>query len=175
MTDQTIRSDFLEAMSRVAATVTIVTTAGPNGQFGMTVSAMCSVSADTHQPTLLVCLNQACRTAEPLLANGVFGVNVLHSGQTSLAGIFAGRIEDAGRNRFEFGTWEAGPSGAPLLDEALIAFDCRVLESRLVGSHHVIVGEVGTIRRNGAGKALIYEDRAFHQSGPLEVAQEPRA
>ena len=167
MSEQPLRTLFLDAMSRVAATVTIVTTAGPHGQHGMTVSAMCSVSADTEQPTLLVCLNQACRTAPLLLANQVFAVNVLHTRQSDLAGHFAGRGEGSCAGRFAHGEWMHGTSGAPLLNDALIAFDCRVLETNLIGSHHVIVGAVQAIRMAQAGKALVYADRAFVGSTPL--------
>ena len=39
------RDRFLAAMRRAAATVTVVTTAGPGGRLGLTVSAMCSLSA----------------------------------------------------------------------------------------------------------------------------------
>ena len=56
-----LRSAFVDAMSRVASTVHIVTTDGPGGRVGATVSAMTSVSADTPMPTLLVCLNRAVR------------------------------------------------------------------------------------------------------------------
>jgi hypothetical protein len=43
-------------MSHAACTVNVVTTDGAAGRHGVTVSAMVSVSADTPQPTLLVCI-----------------------------------------------------------------------------------------------------------------------
>ena len=43
-----LRQDFLQGMSFVAATVNVVTTDGPAGRSGVTVSAMSSVSADTE-------------------------------------------------------------------------------------------------------------------------------
>src|SRR5436190_4986272 len=50
------RAEFVDAMSRAATGVTVVTSDGIAGRFGQTVSAMCSVSADP--PTLLVCINR---------------------------------------------------------------------------------------------------------------------
>ena len=50
-----LRQRFLTGMSNAACTVSVVTTDGPAGRFGVTVSAMASVSADTPKPTLLVC------------------------------------------------------------------------------------------------------------------------
>ena len=48
--DADLRSRFLEGMSRVASAVTVVTTDGDAGRFGVTVSSMTSVSADTTRP-----------------------------------------------------------------------------------------------------------------------------
>jgi flavin reductase len=41
-----LRAAFLEGMSRSAASVSVVTTDGPAGRGGVTVSAMTSISAD---------------------------------------------------------------------------------------------------------------------------------
>ena len=49
-----INDAFLQAMSRAANTVCVVTTDGPAGKFGVTVSAMTSVSIDDAGPSLLV-------------------------------------------------------------------------------------------------------------------------
>ena len=42
-----LRQRFLAGMSQAACTVNVVTTDGPAGRFGLTISAMASVSADT--------------------------------------------------------------------------------------------------------------------------------
>jgi len=65
------RDLFIEGMSHAASTVNIVTTDGPAGRAGVTVSAMCSVTADA--PTLLVCVHQKSAACEAILANGVLG------------------------------------------------------------------------------------------------------
>src|SRR5690606_26923968 len=51
------RTSFLNAMSRVAMTVNIVTTDGVAGRDGLVVSAMAPVSVDMERPTLLICVN----------------------------------------------------------------------------------------------------------------------
>ena len=48
------RQAFIDAMRQVASTVTVVTTDGPEGQAGATVSAFASLSA--APPSVLVCL-----------------------------------------------------------------------------------------------------------------------
>jgi len=52
-----LRARFLGGMAQAAATVNIVTTDGPRGRAGVTVSAMSSVSADMEKPVLLVCVH----------------------------------------------------------------------------------------------------------------------
>jgi len=163
-----LRDRFLDAMSRVAATVTIVTTDGPGGPFGMTVSAMSSVSADTEQPVLMVCVNRKCSAAAPILANRVFGVNILRREQAGLADIFAGRsVATVGQDRFASGNWVRGASGAPLLDDALVAFDCRLEREFMVGQHHVLFGAVQDVRPGPGQEPLIYVDRTYARAERL--------
>jgi flavin reductase len=72
-----LRDQFLASMGNAACTVSIVTTDGTAGRQGATVSAMSSVSADTPQPTLLVCINETSATVQAIKVNGVFCVNLL--------------------------------------------------------------------------------------------------
>jgi cob(II)yrinic acid a,c-diamide reductase len=48
-----------------------------------------------------------------------------------------------------------------VLDTALAAFDCRVVEIRMMGSHNVIFGAVVDVKLNAANPALIYHNRAY--------------
>lgn len=165
MTD--LRIDFLEGMSRAAATVNIITTAGAAGRVGLTVSAMTSVSADTSKPTLLVCINANSAGAAPIIANGVFAVNILSEAQAMISDVFAGRTGEQGEAKFGCASWHAGTTGAPLLDGALAAFDCRVTLHRQIGTHHVVFGEVEAVHFSGAGRPLIYAQRNY--AVPTEI------
>jgi len=164
---QVLRSTFLEAMSFAASTVTVVTTDGPAGRAGITVSAMSSVSADTPLPSLLVCLYSAGRAAPVVLANRVFCVNVLGEDQSAVSELFAGRNDHPGGDRFANVDWEPGSTGAPRLAEALATFDCRLTEARLVGTHQVIFGAVEDISLAGAGSPLIYTRRGYRRAAAL--------
>ena len=53
-----LRSQFVEGMSRAATFVAVLTTDGPTGKFGVTVSSLTSVSADGEYPSLLVSTGQ---------------------------------------------------------------------------------------------------------------------
>ena len=88
-------------MSHAACTVNVVTTDGAAGRHGVTVSAMVSVSADTPQPTLLVCIHHRSAVAAAVLENGVFCVNVLRDDQAHISDNFAGRSGAHGAAKFD--------------------------------------------------------------------------
>jgi flavin reductase (DIM6/NTAB) family NADH-FMN oxidoreductase RutF len=159
--DPVLRQRFLLGMSQAAATVNVVTTDGAAGRHGVTVSAMVSVSADTPQPTLLVCIHQKSAVAEALLRNGVFCVNVLRDDQAHISDNFAGRSGVRGEAKFDCAEWTTQVTGAPRVVDSLVAFDCKVTASDRVGSHFVVFGSVQDIFVAGGGTPLIYANRAY--------------
>jgi flavin reductase (DIM6/NTAB) family NADH-FMN oxidoreductase RutF/DNA-binding transcriptional LysR family regulator len=159
--DPVLRQRFLSGMSHAACTVNVVTTNGSAGRHGVTVSAMVSVSADTPQPTLLVCIHHKSVVAEAVLANGVFCVSVLKDNQAHISEHFAGRRGVHGEAKFDCTEWATQVTGAPRVAEALVAFDCRVTASDRVGSHFVVFGSVQDIYVAEAGAPLIYANRAY--------------
>ena len=165
-----LRERFLGAMSRAACTVNVITTDGPAGRAGVTVSAMSPVSADMPRPTLLICVHHLSPAAEKILENGCFCVNVLSHDQAGISDMFAGRRGERGRDRFACADWAAMPSGAPRVVDPLVGFDCLTATARRVGTHHVIFGEVGEIFIAGRGSPLIYANRAYGTTAQLGPA-----
>src|ERR1700752_1253507 len=108
------RDAFIEAMRRAATGVTLVTTDGPAGRFGVTVSAFASVSADP--PMLLACINRKSPAAAAIAANGGFCVNVLTAAQSFLADVFAGRSERYAPYDFTCADWQRAEGGWRLAD-----------------------------------------------------------
>jgi len=113
LTDLALRTAFIDGMSRVATSVTLVTTDGPGGRYGLTVSAMSSVTADP--PTLLICINRHNPIDAAIRENGVFGVNALRADQRWVAETFAGRPRRGAPYDFETGFWHTEQTGSPLL------------------------------------------------------------
>jgi flavin reductase (DIM6/NTAB) family NADH-FMN oxidoreductase RutF len=150
---------FREAMSRLGAAVHVITSAGPGGKAGATATAVCSVS--DAPPTLLVCLNRRSQTNPMVVENGVFCVNTLGDAHAEIADVFAGRTGITGTDRFASGEWTTLSTGSPVLASAVIAFDCRIIEVRAVGSHNVFFGAVEEVRLGASGPALVYHDRAY--------------
>ncbi len=167
--DTDLRARFLTGMSQAAATVNVVTTNGPAGRVGVTVSAMSSVSADTERPTLLVCVHEASPAAAAIVENGVFCVNVLRDDQSYISDSFAGRFREQLSDKFDCADWEVMATGAPRVIDPLVAFDCKVVSSEKIGTHHVIFGEVQDIFVAATGSPLIYARRAYGAAARIDT------
>src|SRR5688500_12243075 len=108
---------FTSAMRRAATPVSVVTTAGPGGRFGVTVSSICTASADP--PQVLVCVHLGGPTAAAVRANECFAVNILDRKHRHVADSFAGRIERWRSDRFACDSWTEIATGAPVLTDGL--------------------------------------------------------
>ena len=152
------RQRFIEAMSRAATGVTIVTSSGPNGRFGQTVSAMSSVSADP--PMLLVCINRKSPTCTAIQNDRVFAVNVLRADHRRLAESFAGRPRRGKPYDFDAFRGDTGVTGSPLLAGAIARFDCTLEAAYPAGTHQIFVGNV--VQSDAAsGAPLVYAGRGY--------------
>jgi flavin reductase len=162
VTDTTVDRDaFLAAMRQVAATVTVVTTDGPAGRAGATVSAFTSLSADP--PAVLVCLRADSRIAQAVLENRAFCVNVLPEDAAEVARAFAGPTPDDPAERFRGLDVRTGPHG-PLLPRAT-AFSCTLTEHLLHNTHAICIGAVRALAVAGE-KPLTYLSGDFHRVRP---------
>lgn len=156
---------YREAMARLASAVHLVTTDGPGGRAGFTASAVCSVS--DAPPTLLVCLNRESSAHAAFSRNEALCVNTLSASQTRIAGAFAGGTPM--ETRFASATWGRLTTGAPVLDGALVAFDCRIVSRTSVGTHDVLFCEVAALADATEGDGLVYAHRRYHAL-PLDPA-----
>ncbi|OBZ92420.1 4-hydroxyphenylacetate 3-monooxygenase [Pararhizobium polonicum] len=150
---------YRDAMSRLAGHVHIVTAAHEGVQRGVTITAACSVSDDPA--TLLVCINGANPRNGIFTASGSFALNLLGADQMDLAHVFSGRNNVDPSARFSHGTWEELKTGAPILREAVAAFDCRLIDIKTVATHIVLFGEVVAVTLGAQKPALVYLDRDY--------------
>ncbi|MFO1034924.1 MAG: flavin reductase family protein [Hyphomicrobiales bacterium] len=167
MTDTVLRQRFLEGMSRGATFVSVITTDGPAGRYGVTVSSMTPVAADGPAPSLLVCIHQRSPVVAAVLGNGRFCANLLHESQQEVAHIFSGRSKDEPLRRFEHVAWTAGSGGQPVLTGATAVFSCVLKTSMLWETHHIMVGEVCDVQLSDQPQALLYGQRAYRRAVDL--------
>ncbi len=151
------RNEFLAAMRRVAASVSVVTTDGDAGRHGATVSTFCSVSADP--PTVLVCLRAESRIAAAVQRNGRFTISVLPENQASTAHRFAGAFDAVGEGRFAGISVVGLPGLAPGIDGATV-FGCRLGSTMREASHLICMGLVDAILA-GPSAPLAYLGGAY--------------
>ncbi len=132
MNDMTpdLRTRFVAGMSYAACTVNVITTDGPEGHAGVTVSAMSLISADGEAPTLLVCVHHKGPAAEKIVKNGTFCVSVLRDDQSYVSDTFAGQFKDEVADKFDCTEWEPCSGGALRMVDVLVAFDCRLQSSQ---------------------------------------------
>ena len=171
MTNADLKQQFFNGMSHAACTVNVVTTDGSAGRAGVTVSAMSSVSADTPQPTLLVCVHHKSASAAAILENGVFCVNVLRDDQSYISDTFAGRLQTDDGDKFSCADWATQTTGAPRVVDPLVAFDCRMISGERIGTHHVFLGAVEDIFVAERGSPLIYANRAYGTPARIDAVR----
>lgn len=116
-------TDFRNAMSLLTSAVNVVTTMGDSGRHGFTASAVCS--ATDIPPTLLVCMNKSSRSHASFIENKVLCINVLSTDQENLSNAFASS-KFSSEQRFEHGEWTQLETGSPVLQDALVSFDCEI-------------------------------------------------
>ena len=166
-------TDFRDAMSLLTTAVNVVTTEGPSGMHGFTASAVCSVTDTPH--TLLVCMNQTSRSHAHFIENKILSVNVLGAQHEQISNAFASKLSS--EERFEYGSWRQLQTGAPVLDDALVNFDCEIEQVQEVGTHSVFICRVVAVRhgyqqsgqQDGTDESLVYFNRAYHQVGQVEI------
>jgi flavin reductase len=92
----------------------------------------------------------------------VLCVNTLTPEQEGHSPLFAGLTEHTMEGRFEAGTWHTLATGAPVLDGAAVAFDCRIDRIVEVGTHDVFFCVVEAVELGAVSANLIYYARRYH-------------
>jgi 4-nitrophenol 2-monooxygenase / 4-nitrocatechol 4-monooxygenase, reductase component len=141
---------FRDVIGHFATGVTIITTCDGNSDFGVTVSAVTSLSLEP--PMLLVCLNGSSRTGQAVARTRGFAVNILGVHQIELAKLFATPRDD----KFAGLDLRYGDLGHPLLADAIAHVECEVVEEARGGTHTVFLAEVRRAERFEGAPLLYY-------------------
>ncbi|WP_046120914.1 flavin reductase family protein [Ensifer aridi] len=150
---------YRDAMSRMSSHVQLITAADGGERRGVTITASCSVSDDP--PTVLACLNAANSRNDIFSRGGSFALNLLGGQHLALAHAFSGRDQLDMDRRFALGRWTQRMTGAPILVDAVAAFDCRLIEAKIMATHLILFGEVVDVQIGEKQPPLIYVDRGY--------------
>jgi flavin reductase len=153
------KQKYHEGMAALAGAVHIVTTRVDDQIVGFAATAVCSVTDEP--PTLLVCLNHSASVYGAFSRSDKLCVNTLSARQENVSRLFGGKA--AQRERFRAGEWSVLTTGAPVLEDAAVAFDCRVKNRISIGSHDVMICQVECVKRDINPSALVYFSRRYHE------------
>ena len=154
--------DFRRAWSKFPTGVSLITTRTEDGgPYCTTANAVSSVSLDP----LLVHLSLAKSgvTCANVLREGRFGLNVLGEDDEELA-IFFSKATSEERQRVPV-QHIVTEHGTVLLDEALTAMDCRVVQRVEAGDHIVFIAEVVQIDVRDGRPLVFYEGKFTRVDG----------
>src|SRR5258708_29761874 len=143
------RERFRSVMGDFASGVTIITARHEGIDYGLTASAVSSLSLDP--PMLLICLNKTSNTQKAIAQSQVFAVNMLRETQSEVARQFASSHPD----KFSGMSVSYGALGVPLLADTLATIECRVTAEVTGGTHSVFLAEVKTAQA-AEGMPLTY-------------------
>lgn len=149
-----LAASFREAMSRVSAPVTIVTTMQDGVPHGTTVSAFASLSV--HPPMVLLALDNRGSLVGRIRETGRLLVNVLAEDQAATAIRFA---TPGLPDRFEGVAWSED-HGLPRLDGAAAWLRCEHVVLEPGGDHTVLLATATTAESSDRG-GLTYYRRQF--------------
>ena len=130
-----LENEFRAAMRNVASPVAVVTTYVGDQPHGSTVSAFMSLSM--KPPMLLVCLDNRSALLALLSIGSPLGVNILASGQSDVATLFASRDVD----RFGALSWSLR-DGSPALVDTHAWVATRVGSLLPAGDHVLVLADV---------------------------------
>lgn len=157
---ETTRQQFRDAMSRLSAAVSVVTSDGEAGRCGLTATAVCSVT--DSPPTLLLCINRNSALNSVFKDNRQVCINLLSAEQEAVARDFAGMTDVPMAQRFDQAGWQLG-EGAPWLEGALANLQGRIDEVSEVGSHSLLLVRLEDIHLQQPADGLVYFSRRFHR------------
>jgi flavin reductase (DIM6/NTAB) family NADH-FMN oxidoreductase RutF len=152
---------YRHAMRALSSGVAIVACGEGERRVGCTVTALASLALTP--PTLIVSLSRTSATLASVRAAGAFSVSLLAARHEALAVQFSGQGMH-GVRRFEGAEWVNLATGAPVLADAVAAFDCLVEEVIERHSHAIVLGAVVNVKEGGDEPALVHWRGGFSAS-----------
>jgi flavin reductase (DIM6/NTAB) family NADH-FMN oxidoreductase RutF len=151
---------FREAMRAFSSGVAIIACGEGEARVGCTITSLASLSL--APPTLFACLARSSSTLAGVRVAGAFSISLLSARHEALAHRFSGRSGVHGARRFDGADWIALSTGAPVLADALSAFDCLAEEIIERHSHAIVLGAVVSLREG------LHEPALAHRRGAYE-------
>lgn len=157
MSEVSLKNDMLQAMRRLAKSVTIISTSDGQSRYAMAATAVDSLS--TEPPSLLICVNKTASLHAVLDAGADFAVNILGQAQEALSHLCSGPVK--GEARFQQGDWRSDEQGIPFLADAQAAILCTQDGKFSYGTHTVFIGRIRQVMNQEEIAPLVYVDGRY--------------
>lgn len=145
--------------------VAVIATRGLEGTcHGITMNAVTSLSLDP--PLYLICLGEQSVTLALILESRCFSINLLADHQADVSRTFASKSLD----KFAATPFRLGRLDCPLLEGAVAACECCVVDVLPGGDHKIVVGRVEATHVFG-GAPLVYHKGRYLQLEPVDTCQ----
>lgn len=150
---------FKAAMRGLVGACSLITLGSGDALSGLVITSGISLTAEP--PMVLACVNRASSSWALLKELGTFGWSALGARHQSVAERFSGFSGIKGADRYSGAEWITAASGARLLADAPLAFDCSVDEMIDRGTHSILIGRVHAIHTTPGAGALVYWNGAY--------------
>ncbi len=148
--------EFRNALGRFATGVCVITTVSDSGEpLGLTANSFSSVSLDP--PLVLWSLQNNSEVFDIYSRARHYVINVLEHSQVELSGRYARK----GDHRLAAEHFSKGVNGAPVVDGALVSFECELHTVYEGGDHLIILGRVGHVHTREGGEPLLFYTGAY--------------
>ena len=145
---------FWQAIGQRATGSTIVTARSADGAAGLLGLSATHLCADP--PTMMVSIDKRTSALATILAAKHFAINYLPKSAAALADIFGGKSELKGADRFGTEAWTTLVTGAPVLEKAVGAIDCELVETVERYGTVLVLGRVVAAQYDPDGVPLIH-------------------
>lgn len=150
--------ELRDALGRFATGVCLITTQTSAGEaVAMTVNSFSSVSLDP--PLVLWCLQDNSDVYDVFSSPRYFGINILASEQQELSNQYARK----GQHALETAHFRQGKTGAPIIRDALVSFECELEATYDGGDHLIIVGRVKDMNQRPTGEPLLFFSGGYRE------------
>jgi flavin reductase (DIM6/NTAB) family NADH-FMN oxidoreductase RutF len=141
---------YREALGNFATGVAVVTAAGADCHFGITVNSFTSVSLDP--PLVLWCMDRRSSRHDHFAAAASFTISILGTEHKDVSSRLARPGEHA-LDGLDLLPTELGP---PALADSLAVFECLREQALPGGDHTILIGRVQRFSRPGKSAPLVY-------------------
>ncbi|MER1995250.1 MAG: flavin reductase family protein [Arthrobacter sp.] len=137
--------------------ITIVTADTAAGLVGFTCQAFFSVSLEP--PLLAISVMNSSSSYPAIRHHQRFAVNVLAEHHAELALKFARKSAD----RWEGTSWRHSSCGSPLIDEAVVSYDCELWSEVPAGDHTIVIARILDVHltEDTERSPMVYVDSRF--------------